>query len=130
MSRLLEHLLFFGRLLRRSGIDVHPGRMIDVVDALGHVNLATRDEVYHTCRALLVHRHEHLAVFDALFDNFWRQRLGRRSPGGSLGTPPLSTVDKLEPPTSQEIAAHVGPVASSDEEAPSLENAVKTWSDR
>jgi uncharacterized protein len=130
MSLLLDNLLFFGRLLRRSGIDVHPGRMIDLVDALGHVNLATRDEVYHTCRALLVHRHEQLAVFDAVFDNFWRQRLGRRSAGGSLATPPSSTVDKLEPPASHEIVAHVGPVARSDEEAPSLESAVRTWSDR
>jgi uncharacterized protein with von Willebrand factor type A (vWA) domain len=130
MSRLLDNLLYFGRLLRRAGIDVHPGRMIDVVEALGHVNLATRDEVYHTCRALLVHRREQLAVFDAVFDNFWRQRLGRRSASGSLATPPSSTVDKREPPSSREIVAHVGPVADSDEEAPSFENAVNTWSDR
>src|SRR5262245_57825399 len=128
--RLLDNLLFFGRLLRSAGIDVHPGRMIDLVDALGHVNLAVRDEVYHTCRALLVHRHEQLAVFDAVFDHFWRQRLGQRSAGGSLAAPPSSTVDKREPSTSREIVAHVGPVADSDEEAPSLENAVNTWSDR
>ena len=130
MSRLLDNLLFFGRLLRRSGIDVHPGRMIDLVDALGHVNLSTRDEVYHTCRALLVHRREQLAVFDVVFDHFWRQRLGRRSAATSLTTPPSSTVDKLEPPPSHEIVAHVGPVAGSDKEAASLENGVKTWSER
>ena len=58
MSRLLDNLLLFGRLLRRAGIDIHPGRMMDVVEALGHVDLAVRDEVYHTCRALLVHRQE------------------------------------------------------------------------
>ena len=114
MSHLLDNLLFFGRLLRRSGIDVHPGRMIDVIDALHHVDLAKRDEVYHTCRALLVHRREQLAVFDVVFDNFWRQRLARRPPGGSLATPPSSTADKLEPPTSREIVAQVGPAAGSD----------------
>jgi uncharacterized protein len=130
LSHLLDNLLFFGRLLRRSGIDVHPGRMIDVVDALRHVNLAKRDEVYHTCRALLVHRREQLAVFDVVFDNFWRQRLARRSAGGSLGTPPSSTVDKLEPPRSQEIVAQVGPAADAEGDAPSPGNAVKTWSDR
>ena len=79
MSRLLDNLLFFGRVLRRAGIDVHPGRMIDVVEALGHVNLAVRDEVFYTCRALLVHRHEQLPVFDLAFDRFWRQQLGRPS---------------------------------------------------
>ena len=58
MSRLLDNLLIFGRLLRRAGVDVHRGRLLDVVDALGHVNLGERGEVYHACRALLVHRHE------------------------------------------------------------------------
>ena len=48
MSRLLDNLLVFGRVLRRAGIDVHPGRLLDVVEALGHVNLGARDEVYHT----------------------------------------------------------------------------------
>src|SRR5437899_9722221 len=113
MSRLLDNLLFFGRLLRRAGIDVHPGRMIDVVEALGHVNLAARDEVYHTCRALLVHRPEQLAVFDAAFEKFWRQRLGRPSAGGSLPKPPSASVDKLDAPTSQELVAQVGSLAES-----------------
>ena len=64
MSRLLDNLLIFGRLLRRAGIDVHPGRLLDVIEALGHVNLGARDEVYHACRALLVHRQEQIAIFD------------------------------------------------------------------
>ena len=60
MSQLLDNLLAFGRILRREGIDVHPGRVLDVVEALGHVSVAERDEVYHACRALLVHRQEQL----------------------------------------------------------------------
>jgi uncharacterized protein len=36
------------------------------------VNIAVRDEVYYTCRALLVHRHEQLAIFDRAFEAFWR----------------------------------------------------------
>ena len=73
MSRLLDNLLIFGRLLRRAGVDVHRGRLLDVVEALGHVNLGERDEVYHTCRALLVHRHEQIALFDLAFASFWRE---------------------------------------------------------
>ena len=46
--------------------------MLDVVEALGHVNLAARDEVYHACRALLVHRPEQLGIFDRVFAAFWR----------------------------------------------------------
>src|SRR5262249_26235764 len=123
-------LLFFGRLLRRAGIDVHPGRMIDVVEALGHVNLAARDEVYHTCRALLVHQPEQLAVFDLAFDRFWRQRLERPSTGGSLSSPPSASIDRHEQPTAQELVAQVGSAADPDEQAASFDNAVKTWSDR
>jgi hypothetical protein len=129
MSHLLDNLLFFGRVLRLAGIDVHPGRMIDVVEALGHVNLAARDEVFHTCRALLVHRPEQLAVFDLAFDTFWRQRLGRLS-GTAASKMPTVSADMLQPPPSQELVAQVGSIADSNEEAPSFDNAVRTWSDR
>ena len=73
MSRLLDNLLIFGRILRRAGIDVHPGRLLDVIEALGHVDIGARDEVYHTCRALLVHRHEQIAIFERAFAAFWRE---------------------------------------------------------
>ncbi|HEY1306055.1 MAG TPA: VWA domain-containing protein [Vicinamibacterales bacterium] len=74
-SNLQRNLLVFGRLLRRLGIDVHVGRLLDVTEALQHVDLASRDEVYYTCRALLVYRHEQLAIFDRAFDAFWLGRL-------------------------------------------------------
>jgi len=70
-SNLQRNLLVFGRLLRRLGIDVHVGRLLDVTEALQHVDLASRDEVYYTCRALLVYRHEQLTIFDRAFDAFW-----------------------------------------------------------
>jgi uncharacterized protein len=73
-STIVSNLLKFGRALRRAGIDVHPGRLLDLIEALGHINLGARTEVYHTCRALLVHRHEQLDNFDRVFDGFWRER--------------------------------------------------------
>ena len=130
MSRLLDNLLFFGRILRRAGIDVHPGRMIDVVEALGHVNLGARDEVYHTCRALFVHRPEQLAVFDVAFEKFWRQQLGRP---GSGTTQPARQADgsgsPTESPTAQELVAEIGALEGTDADA-SSGSAVRTWSDR
>jgi len=68
---LLARLLGFGRTLRRLGLDVHTGRMLDVVEALSCVDIARRDDVFHVCRALLVHRHEDLDAFDRAFDAFW-----------------------------------------------------------
>jgi uncharacterized protein len=72
-SGLALNVLLFGRLLRVLGLDVHVGRLLDVVEALQYVDLSERDAVYHTCRALLVHRHEDLPIFDRAFDAFWRR---------------------------------------------------------
>ena len=91
MSHLLDNLLIFGRVLRRRRRRRPPGRLLDVVDALGHVDLGARDEVYHTCRALLVHRHEQIAIFDRAFDAFWREHHDSeipRTPGDATPRPP------------------------------------------
>ena len=72
MSGLVGNILKFGRLLRMLGLEVHVGRLIDLVHALQYVDLSRRDAVYHTCRALLVHRREDLPTFDRAFDAFWR----------------------------------------------------------
>lgn len=74
MSHLAENLLVFGRLLRALGLDVHMGRMLDVLKALQYVDIGVRDEVYHTCRTLLVHRREDLKTFDRAFEIFWSRR--------------------------------------------------------
>src|SRR2546430_14451870 len=87
MSRLLENLLIFGRVLRRAGIDVHPGRLLDVIEALEQVNLGARDEVYYTCRTLLVHRREQIPIFDRAFAAFWRAQSAAAGPGGAPPRP-------------------------------------------
>ena len=68
---LLARLLGFGRTLRRLGLDVHTGRMLDVVEALACVDISRRDDVFHVCRSLLVHRHEDLEPYDRAFESFW-----------------------------------------------------------
>ncbi len=119
---LLDNLLVFGRILRRAGIDVHPGRLLDVIEALAHVNLGSRDEVYYTCRALLVHRLEQLAIFDRAFAAFWRvhheahTRSGERS---GEPRPPVVAMEEVLTLGADEPDAH----------APPSERGVKTWSD-
>ena len=127
MPQLLDNLLAFGRVLRREGIDVHPGRMLDVVGALAHVNLAARDEVYHTCRALLVHRHEQFGTFDRVFTAFWRAHPELESPSETpsdeipTATAAIDIVSTLD----DSVAADAG----SDTGAETAEQAVKVWSD-
>jgi len=74
MTSILSNLLLFGRVLRRLGFDVPVGSLIDLTEALTHVDLGARDEVFYTCRAVLVRSHDQLAAFESAFDAFWRDR--------------------------------------------------------
>ncbi len=78
---LLDHLLAFGRLLRQFGVKVDPPQMLDLLQALEHVQIGQREDVYYACRSLLVRRREDLPVFDEAWEFFWASlRQGR--PGG------------------------------------------------
>ena len=72
-SQLFNNLILFGRLLRGLGLDVNPGRMIDLVQALEHIDIGRRDDFYYAVRSLLVHRHEDLPLFEQAFEMFWQK---------------------------------------------------------
>ncbi|MFN2445320.1 MAG: VWA domain-containing protein [Vicinamibacterales bacterium] len=107
---LLRNLLLFGRVLRLSGLNVHPGRMLDAVGALEAIGFSKRADVRVALRALAAHRHDDLAAFDAAFDLFWRpwDREAGSLPLWSLGEQPRvvtrpvrgTPVSLEEPPSS------------------------------
>lgn len=72
-GNLLHNLILFGRLLRALGMDVNPGRMVDLVRALEHVQIGHKADFYFTTRSLLVHERDDLPLFDQAFDLFWRK---------------------------------------------------------
>ena len=72
-GQLLHNLLLFGRVLRELELDINPGRMIDVVSALQHIEIGRKEDFYCAMRTLLVNRHEDLTLFDQAFDLFWRK---------------------------------------------------------
>jgi len=72
-GKLLHNLVLFGRLLRALGLDVNPGRMIDLAQALAYVEIGRKADFYYTARSLLVHEREDLDLFDKAFDLFWRK---------------------------------------------------------
>jgi len=123
----VHNLLLFGRVLRRAGVEVHPGRLLDVISALGHVNLGAREDVYYTCRALLLHRHEQIAIFDRAFAAFWR---------AAHGGQPRHQRRLLESrPTTEKIVALYGLSGANGADgtqgdAPIRERGQKAWSDR
>jgi uncharacterized protein with von Willebrand factor type A (vWA) domain len=75
-GHLLRNLILFGRVLRGLGLDINPGRMIDLVLALQHLQIGVKSDFYHAARALLVHERDDLALFDAAFEMFWQTPLG------------------------------------------------------
>ena len=71
---LTRAMLAFGASLRKAGLGVTTGALMDGVRALEAVDLMDRGEVYLALRALLVSRIEEQPAFDRCFDAFWRFR--------------------------------------------------------
>src|SRR5512141_492781 len=69
---LMQNLILFGQLLHEVGLGVSPGLTIDLIQALDHIDMRQRADVYHAMRALYVHRREELPLFDRAFELFWR----------------------------------------------------------
>jgi len=72
-GQLLHNLLLFGRVLRKLGLDINPGRMIDLVSALDHIEIGKKSDFFFAARTLLVHDREDLPLFDEAFELFWRK---------------------------------------------------------
>lgn len=71
-SPFVANVLRFAEVLRGMGLDVHAGRMSDVVTAIERVGVRRRGDVRATMRSLLVHRRDDIALFDQAFERFWR----------------------------------------------------------
>ena len=66
------NVMHFARLLRRAGLPVGPAEVIAAGQALALIELGDRRQVRSALRGLMVHRHEHIDLFDHAFDLFWR----------------------------------------------------------
>jgi hypothetical protein len=82
---LRDHFLAFGRLLRQFGVPVDPRQMIDLLAALAYIEIGRYEDVYLTCRSLLVRRREHLPVFDEAWEFFWAAQ--RQGPPAGIALP-------------------------------------------
>jgi uncharacterized protein len=123
--------VLFGRVLRRLGLDVNPGRMMDLVSALDHIEIGKKSDFFYAARTLLVHEREDLLLFDEAFELFWRKPAEswdvewqgltqRRKRSGPVVThPPLK---EAAPQTND-------PVSTSDQEMTVIE-VTRTYSDR
>ena len=66
--------MYFARALRRAGLPVGPGAVIDALNALQAAGLSSREDAYWILHAVFVKRHEHSHVFDQAFRIFFQRR--------------------------------------------------------
>jgi hypothetical protein len=123
----VRNCLLFPRMLRRVGIAVGLDQVLAFTQALAWIDLSSRDQVYYSARALLICRVEHIRLFDAVFQRFWRAervalrpRSMRRAPRqrsserpftivtfmaykARMSDPAIDVLDKAETASDQEI---------------------------
>ncbi len=72
-GHILQSVTLFGEMLRRVGLEVGSGNMLDLIRATNHISIGKRGEFYQAARSILVHRKQDLAIFDEAFQVFWRK---------------------------------------------------------
>ncbi len=70
--KLALNITHFARALRRAGMPVGTGRIIDAVRAVAAAGFTSRTDFYWTLHAACVTRPEHRAVFAQIFRLYWR----------------------------------------------------------
>jgi uncharacterized protein len=71
-GKLSDNILWFARALRKAGLPIGPGRVIDAIRAVDAAGFTERRDFYWTLHACFVSRPEHRAVFAQVFRLYWR----------------------------------------------------------
>ena len=72
-GHILRSLLLFGEVLRKMGLEVGSGNMLDLVRAVEYTPFGRKQEFRQAARSILVHRKQDLPLFDEAFEIFWRR---------------------------------------------------------
>ncbi|MEM8485170.1 MAG: VWA domain-containing protein [Bacteroidota bacterium] len=67
-----DHVVAFGRVLRRLGFAIGPAQMMVALEAVAHVGVSEKEDVKNALHACLVSRHEERELFDLAFKLFWK----------------------------------------------------------
>lgn len=71
-GKLAENITHFARVLRQAGLPVGPGKVLDALQAVQAVGVATRKDFYWTLHAVFVNRRDQRDIFNQAFHFFWR----------------------------------------------------------
>ena len=70
--KLAQNIVHFARALRKAGLPVGPGRVIEAIRAVQAAGFTERADFYWALQAVFVSRPEQRAVFAQVFRLFWR----------------------------------------------------------
>jgi len=70
--RLTRNITWFARALRKAGLPVGPGRVVDAIRAIEAAGFTSREDFYWALHACFVSRPEHRAIFAQVFRLYWR----------------------------------------------------------
>lgn len=71
-GKLAQNITHFARALRKAGLPIGTGRVMDAVTAVQAAGFTRQDDFYWVLHACFVSRPEHRAVFGQVFRLFWR----------------------------------------------------------
>ncbi len=71
-GKLAHNIIWFARALRKAGLPVGPGRVIDAIRAVEAAGFTSRRDFYWALHACFVSRPEHRAVYAQIFRLYWR----------------------------------------------------------
>lgn len=71
-GRLARNIVHFARALRKAGVRVGPAQVQAAVEAVAAAGFTRKTDFYHVLRSTLIHRADHLEIFDQCFAMFWR----------------------------------------------------------
>jgi len=70
--KLTQNITWFARALRKAGLPIGPGRVIDAIRAVEAAGFTSKRDFYWTLHACFVSRPEHRTVFSQVFRLYWR----------------------------------------------------------
>lgn len=131
-----ENILHFARTLRRAGLPVGPGRVIEAIRAVEVAGIRQRDDFYWTLHSVFVNRRDQWDIFDQAFHVFWRNpELLKKMMDMMLPTTFLDSTKREDQPElsrrlSEALAPSPAPESDQESEQEEIEiNATLTASD-
>lgn len=73
-EQFVNRAVRFGRTLRRAGVNVTSGQVMDFVQSVEHIDIGDREIFREAGRACFVTTKDELEIFDRVFESFWRKK--------------------------------------------------------